>query len=76
MKLIACPDCSRPYDVHGLAAGTRLRCVCGQALVCQGLRPLPADSKCPRCAGELGLRILPRGSLVDSVVDFFTEDLF
>ncbi|MDA1264147.1 MAG: zinc ribbon domain-containing protein [Planctomycetota bacterium] len=126
MKLLACPDCSRPYDVVGLETGTALRCVCGGrmkvgigdptaggvtcghcgapvpagedtcahcnaallhsrchscgatspkgslhccrcgvGLVCQGLRALPEDSRCPRCQTDLGLRILPAGSAIE-----------
>ena len=126
MRLQACPDGSRPYDVENLEPKTPLRCVCGakfsvrsakgtllgvrcghcgapvgpddaacthckaalrkllcphcfahmpngarhcQAcgarLRCQALRPVPADERCPRCAGELGLRVLERGSLVE-----------
>jgi len=126
VRLLACPDCSRPYDVENLEPGTRLRCVCGakfsvrsgkgtaegvacghcgapvgpddaacthckaalrkllcphcfahmpdgakhcnacgSALKCQALRPVPGDKACPRCAGELGLRVLERGSLVE-----------
>lgn len=126
MKLLACPDCARPYDVVGLDPGTALRCVCGgrmtvgvgdplaggvtcghcgapvpagegvcghceaallkarcagcgatsptgslhccrcgQGLVCQGLKALPAEARCPRCQHDLGLRVLEGGSAIE-----------
>jgi Zn-finger nucleic acid-binding protein len=55
-----CPSCAATSP-----EGSKHCCRCGQALVCQGLRPLPADASCPRCSGELGLRVLPQGSLVE-----------
>lgn len=40
-------------------------CRCGEGLVCQGLKPLPAEASCPRCRHELGLRVLEEGSVIE-----------
>lgn len=46
--LIACSRCHRQYDVKGLAAGSRVRCLCGESLTVT--EPTPREAPMLRCA--------------------------
>lgn len=53
LEAALCPSCFSRSP-----RGARHCSACGLALTCRGLRPLPEEAACPRCRGELGLRIL------------------
>lgn len=74
MKLVACPSCSRPYDVGGVEPGTRLRCACGEVFpvrretaVAEGVvcghcgAPVgPGEAACSHCGVSLRTLLCPR----------------
>lgn len=53
MKLIACQACSRPYDVRGFEAGTRLSCICGEGLVVGASDPVAGGVICGHCGAPV-----------------------
>lgn len=56
MFLLACPACSRQYDVTGLAPRSEIRCRCGIVLEVGFRGPLPvAGLACDRCGGAVAV---------------------
>ncbi len=54
MRLIACADCNRQYDVTSHEIGDKLLCLCGQKLtVTEHLAHEPTPLRCPSCGGPL-----------------------
>ena len=55
MIVLACPACSRQYDVTHTEAGSRVRCVCGESFTVR----IPAELRvialvCSHCGGAVG----------------------
>jgi Zn-finger nucleic acid-binding protein len=51
-QLVACPHCSRQYDVSGRAAGERFHCSCGVTLVIPKMKSHDAAVvRCSSCGG-------------------------
>ncbi len=52
MKLIACPECKRQWDVSRYRVGQRLRCTCNHLMVVPRLRSYTPDvHHCESCGG-------------------------
>jgi len=56
MLLIACPSCSRQYDVTGLAPGSQVRCHCEELFLVRWPSKLSAKAlTCTHCGGAVGV---------------------
>ncbi len=57
MLLLACPDCSRQYDVTGLPPESRVRCVCEGMMTVGWPRKLTAAAlTCTHCGGAISVK--------------------
>lgn len=55
MNLLACPSCSRQYDVTHLEAGDLVRCMCDTVVTVPARAPLPVSAlSCTYCGGAVG----------------------
>jgi len=57
MLLIACPSCSRQYDVTNLAPGSQVRCHCEELFLVNWSPTLSATAlTCTHCGGAVGVK--------------------
>lgn len=55
MKLLACPECSRQYDVTDIAPQSPLRCACDELFLVEWNSPLRVEAlQCSHCGGAVG----------------------
>ena len=56
MLLLACPDCSRQYDVTGLEPGSQVRCFCDALFLVAWPKQLSAGAlTCTNCGGAVSV---------------------